>query len=380
MKEIIYLDHAATTRISDTVLKEMLPYYTRYYGNASGIYTLAEQSKKAIELARQRVASAINSRANEIYFVSGGSEADNLALKGVARANKKRGNHIITTKIEHKAILNTCKSLEREGFEVTYLDVMPNGMIRIEDLKKALRRNTILISIMFANNEIGTIQPIEQIGMIARRYNIIFHTDAVQAVGNYKIDVQRYNIDLLSISGHKLYGPKGIGALYVRQGVRVEKLIDGGAQEQDLRAGTENVPCIVGLGKAIEEAELNLYNYTNSLIMLRENFIKNLESTIPNIIINGDRKYRLPGNVSVSFKNMNARKLIEELSNRKICVSGGSACSSKNSKPSHVLTAIGLNPSISNNTVRFTFGRENDMEDVIYTVNQIKAIIEGKSI
>jgi len=378
MKEIIYLDNAATTRVSDTVLKEMLPYYTQYYGNASGIYTLAEQSKNAIELARQRVASAINARKNEIYFVSGGSEADNLALKGVARANKRRGNHIITTKIEHKAILNTCKSLEREGFEITYLDVMPNGMIRIEDLKKALRRNTILISIMFANNEIGTIQPIEQIGMIARRYNIIFHTDAVQAVGNYKIDVQRYNIDLLSISSHKLYGPKGIGALYVRQGVRIEKLIDGGAQEQDLRAGTENVPCIVGFGKAIEDADLNLYNYTNRLITLRENFIKNLESTIPNIIINGDRKYRLPGNVSVSFKNMNARTLIEELSNRKICVSGGSACSSKNPKPSHVLTAIGLNPNVSNSTVRFTFGRENDMEDVIYTVNQIKEIIESK--
>lgn len=375
MKEIIYLDHSATTMVSDTVLREMMPYYGKYYGNASGLYFLAEQSKNALELSRQRVARAINARTNEIYFLSGGSEADNLALKGVARANKRRGNHIITTKIEHKAILNACKTLEREGFEVTYLDVLPNGMIRIEDLKRAIRRNTILISIMFANNEIGTIQPIEQIGLIARKYNIIFHTDAVQAIGQFKIDVQRYNIDLLSISAHKFYGPKGVGALYVRQGVRIEKLIDGGTQEGDLRSGTENIPGIVGLGKAIEEADINLYQNVNRLITLRENFIKNIETQIPGVIINGDRKYRLPCNVSVSFKNIDARTLIAELSNRKICVSGGSACSSKNPKPSHVLTAIGLHPNIANGTIRVTFGLDNDMEDVIYTVNQIKDII-----
>ena len=377
MKEIIYLDHSATTMVSDTVLREMMPYYGKYYGNASGLYFLAEQSKNALEISRQRVARAINARTNEIYFLSGGSEADNLALKGVARANKRRGNHIITTKIEHKAILNACKTLEKEGFEVTYLDVLPNGMIRIEDLKRAIRRHTILISIMFANNEIGTIQPIEQIGLIARKYNIIFHTDAVQAIGQFKIDVQRYNIDLLSISAHKFYGPKGVGALYVRQGVRIEKLIDGGTQEGDLRSGTENIPGIVGLGKAMEEADINLYQNVNRLITLRENFIKNIETQIPGVIINGDRKYRLPCNVSVSFKNIDARTLIAELSNRKICVSGGSACSSKNPKPSHVLTAIGLHPNIANGTIRVTFGLDNDMEDVVYTVNQIKEIINS---
>lgn len=375
MKEIIYLDHAATTRVSDSVLNEMMPYFTKYYGNASGIYFLSSESKEAIEISRQRVAKTINARTNEIYFVSGGSEADNLAIKGFARANKRKGNHIITTKIEHKAVLNSCKALEREGFEVTYLDVAQNGMIRIEDLKRAIRRNTILISVMFANNEIGTIQPIEQIGLIARRYNIAFHTDAVQAVGNFKIDVQKYNIDLLSISSHKFYGPKGIGALYVRQGIKIEKCIDGGAQEENLRSGTENVPGIVGLGKAIEDADISLYDYMNHLIYLRDSFIKGIETQIPGAIINGDRKYRLPGNVSVSFKNVNAKSLIEELSNRKICVSGGSACSAKNPKPSHVLTAIGLSPNIANSTIRITFGRENDMEDVIYTINQIKEII-----
>lgn len=378
MKEIIYLDHAATTSVSESVLNEMMPYFTKYYGNASGVYTLAQQSKNAIDLSRQRVAKAINSRTNEIYFVSGGSEADNLAIKGYARANKRRGNHIITTKIEHNAVLNTCRTLEREGFEVTYLDVAPNGMIRIEDLKKAIRRNTILISIMFANNEIGTVQPIEQIGLIARKYNIAFHTDAVQAVGSFKIDVQKYNIDMLSMSGHKFYGPKGIGVLYARQGIKLERLIDGGSQEDNLRAGTENVPGIVGIGKAIEEAELNMLNNNNRLIYLRDNFIKTIEEQIPGVIINGDRKYRLPGNVSVSFKNISARTLIEELSNRKICVSGGSACSARNPKPSHVLTAIGLSQNVANSTIRLTFGRENDMEDVIYTINQIKEIIQGK--
>lgn len=375
MKEIIYLDHAATTSVSESVLNEMMPYFTKYYGNASGVYTLAQQSKNAIDLSRQRVAKAINSRTNEIYFVSGGSEADNLAIKGYARANKRRGNHIITTKIEHNAVLNTCRALEKEGFEVTYLDVAPNGMIRIEDLKKAIRRNTILISIMFANNEIGTVQPIEQIGLIARKYNIAFHTDAVQAVGSFKIDVQKYNIDMLSMSGHKFYGPKGIGVLYVRQGIKLERLIDGGSQEDNLRAGTENVPGIVGIGKAIEEADLNMLNNNNRLIYLRDNFIKTIEEQIPGVIINGDRKYRLPGNVNVSFKNISARTLIEELSNRKICVSGGSACSARNPKPSHVLTAIGLSQNVANSTIRLTFGKENDMEDVIYTINQIKEII-----
>lgn len=375
MKEIIYLDHAATTRVSDSVLKEMIPYYTKYYGNASGIYSLGLQSKEAIELSRQRVAKAINARVNEIYFTSGGSESDNLAIKGFVRANKRRGNHIITTKIEHNAVLNTCKTLEKEGFEVTYLDVAPNGMIRIEDLKRAIKRNTILISIMFANNEIGTIQPIEQIGLIAKRYNIAFHTDAVQAIGNFKIDVQKYNIDMLSLSGHKFYGPKGVGALYVRQGIQIEKCIDGGTQENNMRAGTENVPGIVGLGKAIEEADIILYDYMNHLIHLRDNFIRGIETNIPTAIINGDRKYRLPGNVSISFKNISSKTLIEELSNNNIYVSGGSACSARNPKPSHVLTAIGLSPNVANSTIRITFGKENTMEDGIYVINKIKEII-----
>lgn len=378
MKDIIYLDHAATTRVSDSVLKEMLPYYTKYYGNASGIYSLGVQSKEAIELSRQRVAKAINARTNEIYFTSGGSESDNLAIKGFARANKRRGNHIITTKIEHNAVLNTCKALEKEGFEVTYLDVSQNGIVRVDDLKRAIKRNTILISIMFANNEIGTIQPIEQIGLLARRSNIIFHTDAVQGVGNFKIDVQKYNIDMLSLSGHKFYGPKGVGALYVRQGVQLEKCIDGGTQENNMRAGTENVPGIVGLGKAIEDSDAILYDYMNHLMYLRDSFIKGIETQVPGVIINGDRKYRLPGNVSVSFRNISSKVLIEELSNSGICVSGGSACSARNPKPSHVLTAIGLSPNVANSTIRLTFGKENTMEDVIYTINQIKEILEGK--
>ena len=378
MKDLIYLDNAATTKVSNVVLEEMMPYFQKYYGNPSGMYFLAEHSKLAIDYARQRTAKAINARSNEIYFVSGGSEADNLAIKGVARAYKKRGNHIITTKIEHSAVLKSMETLEKEGFEVTYLDVDKNGMIDINMLKQSIKRNTILISIMFANNEIGTIQPIEEIGMIARRNNIIFHTDAVQAIGNIKIDVARYNIDLLSMSGHKIYAPKGVGALYVRQGVNIERIIDGGSQENGLRAGTENVASIVGFGKAIEEADKNLSSNIQKLITLRDMFARELIKVLPDIKINGDLKYRLPGNMSISFNTIQSKTMIEQLSNKRICVSGGSACSSKNPKPSHVLTAIGLDSKTANSTIRFTFGLENDAEDMIYTVNQIVEIMKYK--
>ena len=378
MKDLIYIDNAATTKVSDAVLEEMIPYFQKYYGNPSGMYFLAEHSKLAIDYARQRTAKAINARSNEIYFVSGGSEADNLAIKGVARAYKKRGNHIITTKIEHSAVLKSMETLEKEGFEVTYLDVDKNGMIDINMLKQSIKRNTILISIMFANNEIGTIQPIEEIGMIARRNNIIFHTDAVQAIGNIKIDVARYNIDLLSMSGHKIYAPKGVGALYVRQGVNIERIIDGGSQENGLRAGTENVVSIVGFGKAIEEDDKNLAFNIQKLITLRDMFARELIKVLPDIKINGDLKYRLPGNMSISFNTIQSKTMIEQLSNKRICVSGGSACSAKNPKPSHVLTAIGLDSKTANSTIRFTFGLENDAEDMIYTVNQIVEIMKYK--
>lgn len=292
--KIRYFDHAATTAVKEEVLKEMLPYFSIEYGNASSIYTIGRKSKRAVEQARQKVAKAINAKPKEIYFTACGSEADNLALKGVAYANKEKGKHIITTKIEHPAILESCKTLERQGFEITYLNVDENGFISVQELENQIRKDTILISIMFANNEIGTIQPIEEVGRIAKAHGILFHTDSVQAVGNVKIDVDKMNIDLLSMSAHKFYGPKGIGALYVRDGVNFERIQDGGHQEKNKRAGTENVPGIVGLGKAIELAYENLEAYNEKLTNLRDYYFSQIEEKIPNIKINGDRNKRLP--------------------------------------------------------------------------------------
>ncbi len=374
----LYFDYAATTPVSKEVLQEMIPYFELQYGNASAMYEIGRQSKRAIELARKRVASAINARPKEIYFTSCGSESDNLAIKGIAYANKNKGNHIITSKIEHHAILNSCKTLERQGFEVTYLNVDKNGVVDINQLLNEIRPTTILISVMFANNEIGTIEPIQQIGKIAKDHNIIFHTDAVQAIGNVKIDVENLNIDSLSMSGHKFYAPKGIGALYVRDGVNFEKILDGGHQEKNKRAGTENVAEIVALGKAIEEVYSNYDEYNKHLQELRDFYIEQIEEKIPYAKLNGARENRLPGNANFSFPNIDAQQLLLELDEKGICASAGSACSTGTPEPSHVLVAIGLSKCLLNGTLRTTFGKYNTKEDVEYLVKTITEIILSK--
>lgn len=370
-----YFDHAATTPVSENVLKAMIPYFTYEYGNASSLYTIGRQSKKAIEEARKKVANAIGAKQHEIYFTSCGSESDNLALKGVAYAHREKGKHIITSKIEHPAVLNSCKTLERQGFEVTYLDVDERGFVNIEQLIQSIKPTTILISIMFANNEIGTLQPIEMIGNIAKQKGILFHTDSVQAVGNVKIDVNELNIDMLSMSAHKFYGPKGIGALYVREGVEFEKIQDGGHQEKDKRAGTENVAEIVGLGEAIEEVYQNYEEYNKKLMNLREYYISETQKRIPNVKLNGDKQNRLPGNANLSFPGVNAQELLLELDQKGICASAGSACSTGQTSPSHVLTAIGLTPELAEGTLRVTFGKHNSKEDVEYLVDALQEII-----
>lgn len=376
MNNIKYFDHAATTGLKDEVLKEMLPYFIIEYGNPSSIYGIGRKAKRAIDESRQKVARAINAKPKEIYFTGCGSESDNLAIKGIANSLKWKGNHIITSKIEHHAVLNSCKSLENDGFIITYLNVNDKGMINLDELKNAITEKTILITIMTANNEIGTIQPIKEIGRIARKNNIYFHTDAVQAVGNIKIDVQDLNLDSLSMSAHKFYGPKGVGALYVREGIPFTKIQDGGHQEKDKRAGTENVAGIVGLGKAIEIANNNLDKYNKKLINLREYYIKKVEENIKDIKINGDREQRLSGNVNISFKNVDGSELLLKLDEKGICASTGSACNSGSSEPSHVLTAIGLTPEFLQGSLRITFGEENTIDDVDYLVDNLKQIIE----
>lgn len=376
MNKIRYFDHAATTAVDEEVLKEMLPYFSVEYGNPSSLYSIGRNAKKAVEEARRRVAFAINSDVKEIYFTGCGSESDNMALKGVARANKKKGNHIITTKIEHHAILNSCKTLEKEGFDVTYLDVDEDGLIDIEDLKNEIKDNTILISVMFANNEIGTIEPIKQIGRIAKERNILFHTDSVQAVGNVKIDVKEMNIDLLSMSAHKFYGPKGVGAIYIKKGVKCNKIQDGGHQEKDKRAGTENVAGIVGLGKAIQIAYNNLEEYNNKISNLRDYYEMQVEKNIPYIKVNGHRTKRLPGNSNISFKFIDGETLLLNLDMNGICASTGSACSSGSSNPSHVLLSIGLPKDIARGSLRVTFGKENTKEDVDYLVESLIKIVD----
>ena len=373
--KVRYFDHAATTPVSENVLKAMIPYFTYEYGNASSLYTIGRQSKKAIEEARKKVANAIGAKQHEIYFTSCGSESDNLALKGVAYAHREKGKHIITSKIEHPAVLNSCKTLERQGFEVTYLDVDERGFVNIEQLMQSIKPTTILISIMFANNEIGTLQPIKIIGNIAKQKRILFHTDSVQAVGNVEIDVNELNIDMLSMSAHKFYGPKGIGALYVREGVEFEKIQDGGHQERDKRAGTENVAEIVGLGEAIEEVYQNYEEYNKKLMNLREYYISETQKRIPNVKLNGDKQNRLPGNANLSFPGVNAQELLLELDQKGICASAGSACSTGQTSPSHVLTAIGLTPELAEGTLRVTFGKDNSKEDVEYLVNSLEEII-----
>ena len=372
---IIYLDNSATTPIKSEVLQEMMPYLTTEYGNASSLYSVGRSAKRAIEKARNRVAELLNCNHNEIYFTGGGSESDNIALKGFAYANKEKGNHIITSKIEHPAILETCKTLERQGFEVSYINVNEDGIIDVEELRKSIKSNTILISVMTANNEVGTIQPIEEIAKIAHDNNIVFHTDAVQAIGNVQIDVEKMKIDMLSLSSHKINGPKGVGALYIKNGIEVEKFINGGHQEKDRRAGTENVAGIVGIGKAAEIARKNMETHIRNLSKIRDYYIKKVQKEIPNIRINGSMENRLPGNANISFKGVNASELIFKLDERGICVSSGSACSSGNTNPSHVLTAMNVPEVYLNSAIRTTFGDNNTFEQVDYVVKILKQII-----
>lgn len=376
--DIIYFDNAATTRIRRDVLDEMMPYLTKEYGNASSLYSIGRQSKRAIENARKQVAELINCKPNEIYFTGSGSESDNTALKGYAYAyaNRDKGNHIITSKIEHPAILETCKNLEKQGFEVSYINVDKDGRIILQELEDAIKPSTILISVMFANNEIGTIQPIEQIAEIAQKYNIVFHTDAVQAAGNVPIDVESMGIDMLSMSGHKINAPKGIGALYIKHGIEIEKFINGGHQEKDKRAGTENVAGIVGIGKACEIANENLDSHMKNLKKLRDYYIMKVQKEMPNRIkINGSMEYRLPGNANISFEGADASEVIFKLDEKNICVSSGSACSSGNKAPSHVLTAIGVPEKYLNCAIRTTFGDNNTFEEVDYFIKILKTII-----
>ncbi len=376
MENIRYFDHAATTKTKEEVLKEMIPYFTLNYGNASSIYTIGRKSKKAVEEAREKVAKAINATSKEIYFTSCGSESDNLAIKGVAYANREKGNHIITTKIEHPAVLHTCQHLAREGFEITYLNVDNEGLISLQELEEAITNKTILISIMFANNEIGTIQPIKEIGQIAKKHNIYFHTDAVQAVGNVRIDVRDLNIDLLSMSAHKFYGPKGVGALYARTDVKFDKIQDGGHQERNKRAGTENVAGIVGIGKAIELVYKNFDEYNNKLLNLRDYYIKQVEEKIPYVKLNGHRTKRLPGNANISFKFVDGEALLLNLDAKGICASTGSACTSGSLDPSHVLLAIGLPHDVAQGSLRITFGEDNTKEDVDFLVDTLVNVVE----
>jgi cysteine desulfurase len=375
MKTNIYFDNAATTPVRKEVYNEILPYFMQYYGNASSVYNIARESKKALEKARQQVAKALNADAEEIYFTAGGSESDNFALKGVAEAMQKKGKHIITTQIEHHAILHTCEYLQQRGFEITYLPVDEYGKIRLEDLKKAIREDTILISVMFANNEIGTIQPIKQIGEIAKEKGIYFHTDAVQAVGHIKIDVKEMNIDLLSLSGHKLCAPKGVGAIYIKKGVTIQPFVHGGAQEKKRRAGTENIAGIVGLGKAIELADKEIEENTKKLVYLRDKLINGILENIPYSKLNGHPIDRLPGNCNISFDFIEGEAMLLLLDSKGIAASSGSACTSGSLDPSHVLLAIGLPHEKAHGSLRMTLEHYNTEQEVDTVLKELPMIV-----
>ncbi len=372
---MIYFDNAATTKLDDEVLKEMMPYLTNMYGNASAIYELGRESRKAVEDAREKVAKVLNCEVGEVYFTSCGSESDNTAIKGIARANKEKGNHIITSKIEHPAVIETCEQLKKEGFEITYIGVDEKGVVDLEEIKRAIKPTTILISIMFANNEIGTVEPIKEIGKIAKEHEIVFHTDAVQAAGNVKIDVKDMNIDSLSLSGHKFYGPKGVGVLYVKKGIDFQNFINGGHQEKNKRAGTENVAGIVGIGKAIELAYQNLDEHNKEITELRDYFINQIITKIPNVKINGDMVNRLPGNANISFEGVDAEGLLLNLDLKKICASSGSACSAGSLEPSRVLLAIGLEKEIAKSSLRVTIGKYNTKKEVDYLIESLEEIV-----
>ncbi len=375
MKTRIYLDNAATTKTSQEVVDAMLPYFTENYGNASSIYEVGQRSKEAITTAREDIAKVLGAKTEEIYFTAGGSEADNWALKAAFEAYSKKGNHIITTKIEHHAILHTCEYLEKKGAEITYLDVDENGLVNLDELQKAIRPETILISIMFANNEIGTIEPVKEIGMIAKEHGVLFHTDAVQAFGQVPIDVDEMNIDMLSSSAHKINGPKGIGFLYIRKGVKIRSFVHGGAQERKRRAGTENVPGIVGYGVAAKRAAETMEVRTAKERELRDYFIDRVLKEIPYVKLNGDPVKRLPNNINLSFRFVEGESLLIMLDMKGIAASSGSACTSGSLDPSHVLLAIGLPHEIAHGSLRLTLGEDTTKEDLDYTLKQLKEII-----
>jgi len=376
MNKTVYMDYAATTYTKPEVLEDMIPYFTEFYGNPSSIYSISRETKKAIDKARNRIAKAINADPAEIYFTGGGSEADNWAIKGIALANKNKGNHIITTKIEHHAVLHTCEYLEKQGFEVTYLDVDEEGLIRLEELKNAIKSSTILVTIMTANNEIGTVQPIKEIGAICKERKVFFHTDAVQAIGHIEMDVKNMDIDALSLSGHKIYGPKGVGVLYLRKGIKIHNLGHGGAEERNRRAGTENVAGIVGLGKAIELAMENLTEEKERLTYLRDKLIKGLLE-IPYSKLNGSvGDKRLPGNVNISFEFIEGESVLLMLDAKGICASSGSACTSGSLDPSHVLLSIGLPHEVAHGSLRLTMGAKTTEEEVDYVIETVPAIVQ----
>lgn len=376
MKKNIYMDNAATTAVKKEVLDEMIPFFTEGFGNPSSVYSLGSRSKKAVEDSREKIAKAIGAEKREMFFTGSGSEADNWAIKGIAYGNASKGNHIITTKIEHHAVLHTCEYLEKKGFDITYLDVDQYGLIDLEQLKESITDKTILITIIFANNEIGTIQPIKEIGEIAKENGIYFHTDAVQAIGHIEIDVKELNIDLLSMSAHKFYGPKGIGALYIKQGVKIDPIISGGGQERNKRAGTENVPSIVGMAKAIEIAYEKLEANNEKLEKLRDSLIKKIQANIKHTKLNGHPTLRLPGNVNISFEFIEGEALLLSLDFEGIAGSSGSACTSGSLDPSHVLLAIGLSHEVAHGSLRLSLGDNNSEEELDYVVEKLIKIVE----
>lgn len=376
MSKIIYADHSATTAVRPEVLEAMLPYFTESYGNPSTIYDLGQKNREAVDHARAQVARAIGALAGEIYFTGCGTESDNWAIKGIAEAYGAKGKHIITSNVEHHAVLHTCQWLEKQGYEVTYLPVDSEGFIRPEQLEAAIRPDTILVSIMFANNEIGTVNPIEKLGEVCAAHKVYFHVDAVQAVGTLPIDVKAMHIDMLSMSAHKFYGPKGVGALYVRKGIRLPSFIHGGAQESKRRAGTENVPGIVGIGKAIELATAEMEENAKRLRTMRDALIAGIEERIPYCRLNGSRTERLPGHVNFSFQFIEGESMLMLLNMAGICGSSGSACTSGSLDPSHVLLAIGLPHEIAHGSLRLSLGRENTMDDVNYILEKLPPIVE----
>ena len=376
MSKCIYMDNAATTQVYPEVFEAMKPYFTEFYGNPSSIYSFAGNSKKAVDDSRKTIADFLGAKTEEIYFTGGGSESDNWALKATADAYGNKGKHIITSKIEHHAILHTCEYLEKKGFEVTYLDVDENGFVNPADVEKAIRPDTILISIMTANNEIGTIEPIAEIGKIAKEHGVLFHTDAVQAFGHIPMNVDEMNIDMLSASGHKINGPKGIGIMYIRKGVKIGSFVHGGAQERQRRAGTHNVPGIVGIGKAVELARDNMKERMEYETKLRDHLISRVMEEIPYAKLNGDKVKRLPNNVNVCFRFIEGESMLILLDQNGVCGSSGSACTSGSLDPSHVLLAIGLPHEIAHGSLRLTLSEKNTMEEVDFTVDKLKGIIE----